>query len=257
MRVLTINLNGVRAAHSKGLAVHLAEQQADLICMQEVRARETQVPPELAPPGHGAYWHCAERAGYSGVGIYSRHAPRAVTCGMARPEFDVEGRVLRADFENLTVESVYVPSGSARPDRQAFKMTFLTEFLKHAAGLAASGREVLLCGDFNIAHTKLDLKNWRANQDYSGFLPEERAWVDELLAAGFVDVHRSLMGPEGVAYTWWSNLGRARANDVGWRIDYHLATPGLAATARQAQVYRDAFFSDHAPLTVDYDWDLS
>ena len=256
MRVLTINLNGVRAAHAKGLAVHLADQRADVICMQEVRAREAQVPAELTPPGHGGYWHGAEKAGYSGVGIYSRVTPLGVLRGLNVANFDVEGRVLRLEYPGLSVESVYVPSGTSSPERQAFKMSFLEEFLRHAAGLAASGREVLLCGDFNIAHTRLDLKNWRANQDYSGFLPEERAWVDELIAVGFVDVQRRLLGPEGISYTWWSNRGRARDLDVGWRIDYQLATPGLAATATAASVYRDAYFSDHAPLAVDYDWPL-
>ena len=197
-----------------------------------------------------------ERKGYSGVALYAKAPPRIAT-GFGTPEFDAEGRYLQADFADLSVISVYLPSGSSGPHRQASKFRFLEAFLPHLATAASqAAREVVLCGDWNIAHQPIDLRNWRSNQKNSGFLPEERAWLtrvfDEL---GFVDVFRRV-DPRPDQYTWWSNRGQAWAKNVGWRIDYQVATPGIAATARAASIYRNRRFSDHAPLIIDYDFEL-
>jgi len=207
-----------------------------------------------APDGMHAFYHYAEKKGYSGVGIWSRQEPQRVIAGFDGGEFDAEGRYLRADFGNLSVISLYLPSGSSSPERQEAKFRFLDAFLPHLRALRAEGREIVLCGDWNIAHQEIDLKNWKSNQKNSGFLPEERAWLSRVFAElGWVDVYRRLY-PEatGDAYTWWSNRGQAWAKNVGWRIDYQIATPDLAARAMAANVYKAQRFSDHAPLTVDY-----
>jgi exodeoxyribonuclease-3 len=257
MRVITCNTNGIRSARDKGFFGWLAEQQADVVCVQETKAQEADLAhADFRPPG----WHChyfsAERRGYAGVALYSRREPEAVLRGFGAPEFDAEGRYLETRFGRLSVVCLYLPSGSAGPERQASKDRFLQLFPPHLQALRQAGREVLLCGDFNIAHTARDLKNWKGNQKNSGFLPHERAWMDQLLGpGGYVDVYRRLHPEaEGEGYTWWSNRGQAWAKNVGWRIDYHLATPALAATARAASVFRDRRFSDHAPLTVEYQW---
>ena len=251
MRIITLNLNGIRSAHAKGAFTWLAEQNADVICLQEVRAFEHQLP-ELGLPGYEAHWNLAERAGYSGVGVLSRITPNTVSRGIRSKTFDPEGRVLRLDFDAFSVASVYIPSGSSGEDRQAFKMEFLKSFLKHAKTVRKD-REVVFCGDFNIAHQAVDLKNWRSNQTNSGFLPEEREWVDQLIQVGFRDAFRDRVGPDAVHYSWWSNRGRARENNVGWRLDYQFATPGLAGQVREASIYTDSFFSDHAPVVMDYE----
>ncbi|MDA8360411.1 MAG: exodeoxyribonuclease III [Gammaproteobacteria bacterium] len=259
LRIISVNLNGIRAAASKGFFVWLAAQDADVVCVQELKARRADLSAEmLAPDGYEGAFHFAERPGYSGTGLYfrRRHQPDRLIEGIGVPEFDAEGRYIQADFGELSVVSIYVPSGSSSPERQAAKFRFIDEFTPQLRTLSASGRHVLLCGDWNVAHTRQDLKNWRSNQKNSGFLPEERAWLDEVFGPiGFVDVYRELH-PEatGEGYTWWSNRGRAWENNVGWRIDYHVATPALARRARRAQVYRDQRFSDHAPLTIDYDY---
>ena len=257
LRIISLNLNGIRSAATKGFLDWLPGQQADVICVQELKAQAADMRPELlAPAGYHGCFHYAEKKGYSGVGIYSRRVPDRVVEGIGHAGFDAEGRYIRADFGNLSVISVYVPSGSSSPERQEAKFQFMDEFFPVLAALRAEGREVVLCGDWNIAHKEIDLKNWKSNQKNSGFLPEERAWLSRVLdEQGWADVHRSLY-PEatGEAYTWWSNRGQAWAKNVGWRIDYQIATPGIAATARAASVYKDQRFSDHAPLTVDYDW---
>lgn len=254
MRVISINLNGIRSACSKGLLPWLAQQDADIVCMQELKAQAADMTPEmLAPSGYHGYFHYAEKKGYSGVGIYCRHKPQTVIEGLGIPEFDSEGRYIETRFGNLSIVSLYLPSGSSGEIRQTVKFKFMAAFMPHLRELHASGREVLLCGDWNVAHTEKDLKNWRGNRKNSGFLPEERAWLTELFnEVGFVDVFRQLH-PELEAYTWWSNRGQAWAKNVGWRIDYHIATPGIAQSARSASIYMDQRFSDHAPLTVDYD----
>ena len=209
-----------------------------------------------SPAGFTGWFHHAEKKGYSGVGIYARRAPERVTIGFGNDEFDAEGRYVRADWKKFSVISVYLPSGSSSPERQQAKFRFMDEFLPHLAALRAEGREIVICGDWNIAHREIDLKNWKSNQKNSGFLPEERAWLGQVFdRQGWVDVYRRLY-PEatGEAYTWWSNRGQAWARNVGWRIDYQIATPEMGAAARRAAVFKERRFSDHAPLTVDYDW---
>ncbi len=228
-----------------------------MVCLQEVKAQVADLTPQmLAPQGFHGFFHCAEKKGYSGVAIYSRHAPRQVIEGMQSAEFDSEGRYIQVDFEKLSVVSVYLPSGSSSEERQQAKFRFLDEFAPKLKSLKESGREVVICGDWNIAHQNIDLKNWRGNQKNSGFLPEERAWLTGVLDdIGWVDVFRAInQAPE--QYTWWSNRGQAWAKNVGWRIDYHLATPVIAATAREVVIYKDQRFSDHAPLTIDYEFAL-
>ena len=255
MRVISINLNGIRSAFNKGLLPWLSQQSADIICLQELKAQAAEMTTEMAtPPGYYGYFHFAEKKGYSGVGIYSKLKPDTVIVGLGIPEFDSEGRYIEAQFGNLSVISLYLPSGSSGEERQAVKFKFMAAFMPHLRKLHASGREVLICGDWNIAHTEKDLKNWRGNKKNSGFLPEERAWLTELFdEVGFVDVFRKLH-PELEAYTWWSNRGQAWAKDVGWRIDYQIATPGIARQALSTGIYKEQRFSDHAPLTVDYDY---
>ncbi len=255
LRIINLNLNGVRSACRKGLLPWLAAQQADVVCVQELKAQAADLDAELAAPAglHAVNAH-ASKKGYSGVGVWSRRAPDAVVEGIGDAGFDAEGRYLRADFGNLSVVSLYLPSGSSSPERQEAKFRFMECFLPVLDALAASGRDVVVCGDWNIAQRELDLKNWKSNQKNSGFLPEERAWVAGVLADGrWRDSYRVLYPDEGEGcYTWWSNRGQAWAKNVGWRLDYQLATASLAACAQTAQVYRAQRFSDHAPLTIDY-----
>lgn len=258
LRVITLNLNGIRSAATKGFLDWLNSQNADVVCLQEIKAQAADLPDTLRhPQGWHTSFHYAEKRGYSGVGILSRHAPNAFTQGLGITEFDAEGRYLQADFEQfgqkLSIISLYLPSGSSSEERQAAKFRFMAQFAPHMQRLRESGREVIICGDWNIAHQAIDLKNWKSNQKNSGFLPEERAWMGERLANGWVDVYRHLY-PEATdtCYTWWSNRGQAWAKNVGWRLDYQLATASIAATAQQASVYKDQRFSDHAPLSIDY-----
>jgi len=253
MRIVTLNLNGIRSAASKGFYEWLAQQEADIVCLQELKAQAADMAgPMLAPPGFHGYFHYAQKKGYSGVGLYSRREPDTVIEGLGIAGFDSEGRYLEAQFGNLSVVSLYLPSGSSGEERQAVKFDFMAAFMPHLLALKQSGREAVICGDWNIAHTERDLKNWRGNRKNSGFLPEERAWLTALFdEIGFVDVFRRVH-PELEAYTWWSNRGQAWAKDVGWRIDYQIATPGIAARAQVAAIYKAQRFSDHAPLTVDY-----
>jgi exodeoxyribonuclease-3 len=257
MRVVTLNVNGIRSAERRGFARWLARIEPwDVVCLQEVRADEDQVPASLrAPRKCAAAFHPAQRKGYAGVAVYARSAA-TFRNGFGNAEFDAEGRYLQADFAGLSVISLYLPSGSAGAHRQASKFRFLEAFVPHLAKLRRAQREVILCGDFNIAHQPIDLKNWRSNQKNSGFLPEERAWLTRVFDEfGFVDVFRRI-DPRPEQYTWWSNRGQAWAKNVGWRLDYQIATPGIAAKARAASIYRNRRFSDHAPLIIDYDFDL-
>jgi exodeoxyribonuclease-3 len=256
VRILTLNLNGIRSAAGKGLYPWLATHGADIVCLQELKAQAADMTAEmLNPPGYRGHFHYAEKKGYSGVGIYTRRPPDRVVEGIGIPDIDAEGRYLEVCFGELSVVSVYLPSGSSGEHRQAAKFAFMDHFWPHLAKLATCGREVILCGDWNIAHTEKDLKNWRSNQKNSGFLPEERAWIGRVFSElGFVDVYRRLYPDATEAgYTWWSNRGQAWAKNVGWRIDYQVATPGIAARARTASIYKAERFSDHAPLIVDYD----
>jgi len=253
MRIICVNLNGIRSAASKGFYEWLARQYADVICLQELKAQAADMTAQmLAPNGYHGYFHYAEKKGYSGVGIYCKEKPQQVIAGLGIEQFDAEGRYLCVDFADYSVVSLYLPSGSSGEERQAVKFDFMRAFLPHLEELRATGREVIVCGDWNIAHKEIDLKNWRGNKKNSGFLPEERAWLTRLFdEVGFVDVFRTVH-PELEAYTWWSNRGQARANNVGWRIDYQIATPGLAHRAQAANIYKEQWFSDHAPLTIDY-----
>lgn len=258
-RIVTANLNGIRSAASKGFFDWLAALDADVVCVQELKAQDGDISPKMRnPDGLKGWFHCAGKKGYSGVGIYSRHRPLRVIEGLGLPDIDTEGRYLQLDFEAMSVASLYLPSGSSSPERQAAKFSFMERFLPHLAKLAANGREYVVCGDWNIAHREIDLKNWKSNQKNSGFLPEERAWLSNVLdKLGWADVYRQLY-PEagGEGYTWWSNRGQAWAKNVGWRIDYQLATPAIAARALEASVYKAKRFSDHAPLVIDYGFRL-
>jgi exodeoxyribonuclease-3 len=259
IRIVSANLNGVRSAASKGFFDWMASESPDIVCVQELKAQPADLHDGLrGPAGYQSFFHCAEKKGYSGVGIYCRQTPDRVIEGIGHAGFDAEGRYLRADFDALTVVSLYMPSGSSSPERQEAKFAFMAEFLPVLDALHAEGREVLICGDWNIAHREIDLRNWKGNLKNSGFLPEERAWMTDLFERrGWVDVYRRLH-PQTTdeCYTWWSNRGQARAKNVGWRIDYHVATPALAARARTSAVYKERWFSDHAPLTIDYERSL-
>jgi exodeoxyribonuclease-3 len=259
-KLTSLNLNGIRSATSKGLEAWLNRAPPDCICVQEIKAQA----PDLAErfeeiAGLKGYFHLAEKKGYSGVGVYTRLEPSDVVVGYNSPEFDPEGRYLELRFDTPTrkhsVISGYFPSGSSGEERQAAKFRFLDQMYPHLMALRGQ-REFILCGDINIAHQQIDLKNWKSNQKNSGFLPEERAWMTRLLSeGGMVDVYRQLEpSATDTAYTWWSNRGQAYAKNVGWRLDYHLATPALAAGARTVDIYKGEKFSDHAPLTIGYDW---
>lgn len=257
MRIISANLNGIRSAAKKGFYAWLRAQRADVVCMQEIKAQETDLEPAmLSPKGYSAAFSLAEKKGYSGVGLYSRVPPDKVLRGFGSREFDREGRYVEARFGKLSVISVYLPSGSSSPERQQAKFRFLEEFRPHLSALAKARREVVLCGDWNIAHKEIDLRNWRSNQKNSGFLPEERAWISGVFdEIGFVDVFRRI-NQKPDQYTWWSNRGDAWNKNVGWRIDYHIATAGLANAAKRESIYKAKRFSDHAPLTIDYDWPM-
>lgn len=255
MRVISANLNGIRSATTKGFLDWLGQQQADIVALQELKAQHDDLDDVMRAPAQLKGWfHFAEKKGYSGVGLYCRQTPDQIIEGLGIEDIDAEGRYIEARFGQLSVISVYLPSGSSSAERQQIKFSFMARFWPHLATLAASGREILLLGDWNIAHQAIDLKNWKGNLKNSGFLPEERDWIGKVFdELGYVDVWRKLY-PEIPGYTWWSNRGQAYAKDVGWRIDYHIATRGLAQTARCASIYKTEKFSDHAPLTIDYDY---
>jgi exodeoxyribonuclease III len=262
-KLTSLNLNGIRSAASKGIEAWLAKTKPDCICLQEVKAQLGDVQgrfEEMA--GLKGHFHFSDRKGYSGVAVYTRHAPSDVIVGYGSSEFDAEGRYLELRFDTpgrkLSLISCYFPSGSSGEERQQAKFRFLDEFDPHLARLKTQ-RDFILCGDVNIAHKEQDLKNWRGNRKNSGFLPQERAWMTKLLdETGLVDVYRRLQ-PDATdaAYTWWSNRGQAYAKNVGWRLDYHLATPAVAQLARRESIYKQEKFSDHAPITVEYEMKLS
>jgi exodeoxyribonuclease-3 len=254
MRIVTLNCNGVRSAAGKGLFDWLPTVDADVVCLQETKAQEHQLGDGcFRPAGMHCWYFDAKRPGYSGVAAFSKAKPQRVVRGFGVPEFDGEGRYLELQFPKLSVVSLYLPSGSAGPERQASKFRFLDAFLPLLKKLARRSRNYILCGDFNIAHREIDLKNWRANRQNSGFLPEERAWLDRVFGElGFVDAFREVE-PRPEQYTWWSNRGQAWAKNVGWRIDYQVGSPRLAGRARAAHIYKERRFSDHAPLVMDYE----
>jgi len=261
-QLTSLNLNGIRSATSKGLEPWLAKTKPDCICVQEVKAQAADISGKFEQlAGLTGHFQFAGKKGYSGVGVYTRQEPSDVVVGFDAPEFDAEGRYVELRFDTptrkLSIISSYFPSGSSGEERQQAKFRFLDLMYPHLTKLKRK-REFVLCGDVNIAHKEIDLKNWRSNQKNSGFTPEERAWMTQFLdQTKMVDVYRRLH-PDATdaAYTWWSNRGQAYANNVGWRLDYHLATDGLASTARTASIYKAEKFSDHAPLTIGYDFKL-
>jgi exodeoxyribonuclease-3 len=259
-RLVTLNLNGIRSASAKGFEAWAQGVGADCMGVQEVKAQHDDVAGRFdTVAGLAGHFHFAQKKGYAGVGLYTRRKPKEVIRGFGSREFDAEGRWVECRFDNarrkLSIISCYFPSGSSGEERQQAKFRFLAKMAPHLKRLAAE-REFILVGDVNIAHKEIDLKNWKGNLKNSGFLPEERAWLDKLFGkAGLVDVFRMLNDrPE--QYTWWSQRGQARARNVGWRLDYHIATPALAATARREQIYLERRFSDHAPLVIDYGFKL-
>ncbi|HSR02054.1 MAG TPA: exodeoxyribonuclease III [Methylophilaceae bacterium] len=255
MRIITLNLNGIRSAANKGFFSWLQQVKPDVLCLQELKAQADNMTQEmLAPAGYFGTFNYALKKGYSGVGIYSKQKPDEVIFGLGIQDIDDEGRYLECRFGKLSVVSLYLPSGSSGEERQAFKYSVMHRFMPHLEQLVQSGQEVVVCGDWNIAHQEQDLKNYKGNRKNSGFLPEERAWMTDVFdRVGWVDVYRKLH-PDTTdeCYTWWSNRGQAYANNVGWRIDYQVATPALADKALAASIYKDEKFSDHAPLIIDY-----
>jgi exodeoxyribonuclease-3 len=254
VRVITLNANGIRSAARRGFFEWARTQAADVVCLQETRAQEHQIPADaFALPGFTGYFVDAKRRGYSGVALYARSEPLEVRRTLGWDDVDSEGRFIQADFGALTVSSLYAPSGISGPTRQAFKMNFLERLLAVLAQLRRSGREHIVCGDFNVAHKDIDTYSPARNRHVTGFLPEERAWMDALLErVGWVDAFR-VANPEPKQYTWWSNWPGAWERNLGWRIDYQIVTPGLADRVRRASIYKETRFSDHAPLTIEYD----
>ena len=257
MKIMTLNANGIRSAANKGFFEWMLKQRPDVVCLQETKAQEHQLSSEVQKlRGYYSYFHDAEKKGYSGVAIYSKREPENVEMGLGWPDMDAEGRFLQVDFDSLSVISLYLPSGSSSPERQAVKFDFMARFMPVLKKLHRSKRDYIICGDWNIAHKPIDLKNWRSNQKNSGFLPEERAWLDEVLEkVGWVDAFR-VVNQESDQYTWWSNRGRAWEKNVGWRIDYQIISPSLKDAVKSAAIYKEQRFSDHAPLSLTYDYEI-
>ncbi len=252
MKIITANVNGIRAAAKKGFFDWLQKEDADVVCVQETKAQVHQLEDPIFHPNY-AYYHDAEKKGYSGVAIYAKNKPDRVITGMGNNEFDSEGRYIEALFGNLSVISLYMPSGSSKEERQQVKYRCMDYLLPKLKEMKQSGRDYIICGDWNIAHKNEDIKNWKGNQKNSGFLPEERSWLDTLFyELEFVDAFRELDQPEH-SYTWWSNRGQAYANNTGWRIDYHVLSPSLKGKVKKTEIYKDIKFSDHAPLIIEYD----
>ena len=257
-RIITCNTNGIRAAARKGFFDWLARVNADVVCIQETKAQLDQLgDPVFSPSGYHCYYNDAIKKGYSGTALYSRVKPRKVVTRLGWDPLDSEGRYIQADYEGLSVISLYMPSGSSSEEVLAKKLRFMDIFLDHLRGLRRKRREFIICADWNICHQNIDLKNWRSNQKNSGFLAEERAWLDVLYdEIGYVDSFR-LVNDEPDQYTWWSNRGQAWAKNVGWRLDYQVITPGLAEAVRASDIYTDERFSDHAPQIMDYDLEIN
>ncbi len=255
-RVISLNVNGIRAAARKGFFDWLKRQDADVVCIQETKAQIDQLSDEcFSPVGFSCYYEDAVKKGYSGVAVYSRHEPESIVRGYGDTEFDEEGRYLEVQLRGLSVVSLYLPSGSSSEQRQEAKYRCIDTFTEHLRTVRRQSSEYIICGDWNIAHKEIDLRNWKANRKNSGFLPEEREWMDRVFGEHkFVDAFRAV-NEDPDQYTWWSNRGRAWDNNVGWRIDYQVVTPGLKDRVLRAEIYKDERFSDHAPLIMDYDWD--
>jgi exodeoxyribonuclease-3 len=257
MRIITLNANGIRSAARKGFFIWMQQQDADIICIQETKAQIHQLDPDhFCPQNYHCFYHDAEKKGYSGVALYCRKQPDKIISGIGWPDIDAEGRFIEARFGNLSVISLYLPSGTSGEVRQAIKFKFMDRFMPYLQACSQNGRDYIICSDWNIAHKEIDLKNWRANQKNSGFLPEERAWMDQLFGEGYwVDAFR-LINKEAEQYTWWSNRGQAWTKNVGWRIDYQVVSSTLKDKVISTSIYKNERFSDHAPLIVDYDYTL-
>lgn len=257
-RIITCNTNGIRAAARKGFFDWLQKEQADVVCIQETKAQEDQLTdPVFSPNGYHCYYNDAVKKGYSGTALYSKVKPQRVITSLGWDPADSEGRYLRADFKGLSVISLYVPSGSASEEVLQKKLRFMDIFMEHLRALRRKRREFIICADWNICHRQIDLKNWRSNQKNSGFLPEERAWLDVLYdEVGYIDSFR-LVNTEAEQYTWWSNRGQAWAKNVGWRLDYQVISPKLVDKVRSADIYKEERFSDHAPQIMEYDLDIT
>lgn len=254
MKVITVNTNGIRAAARKGFFDWLLNQQADVVCIQETKAQVDQLSDAVFhPQGYHCYYFDAEKKGYSGTALYCRKKPNKVIRGLGWDPADSEGRYIQADFDGVSVISIYLPSGSSSDERQQRKVKFMDDIMPHFKALRRKRREFIICADWNICHREIDLKNWKPNQKNSGFLPEERAWLDHLFdEVGYVDAFR-VINQQAEQYTWWSNRGQAWAKNVGWRLDYHVITPGLVDKIQSAEIYKDERFSDHAPFIMEYD----
>ncbi|MDZ7772726.1 MAG: exodeoxyribonuclease III [Balneolaceae bacterium] len=251
--ISSLNVNGIRAAHRRGFTDWVAERAPDILCLQELRALPGQVPDPVRRLDYHAYWHPAVKKGYAGVGILSRREPLHVERGMGLKWADREGRLMMAEYEELTVFSLYAPSGTTGDERQSLKMEFLDHFLPLARRQLEQSKPVVFCGDFNICHTAIDIHNPKQNSNTSGFLPEERRWVSQLLEEGYEDIYRNLHPGETDLYSWWSYRAASKKRNKGWRIDYHMGTPSLVHAAREALIEREWDLSDHAPVTVSYD----
>lgn len=254
VRIITVNVNGIRSAHKKGMFDWLKKQKADVICLQEVRAQDEILQKKsFQLPGYECFYNLATKKGYSGVAIFTKHTPENVETDLGFPLANDEGRYVHIEFNGITIASVYMPSGTSGDARQDLKYQFMDKYYKILLKQLKAGKTCIICGDFNIAHKKEDIKNWRSNQKNSGFLPEERQWLDKLFdKAGYVDAFR-VVNQEPDQYTWWSNRGQAYANNVGWRIDYQVVSPDLKDKVLSADIYKGEKFSDHAPLIIDYD----
>lgn len=252
MKIATYNVNGIRSAIKKGLPAWLETEQPDIVCLQEIKATPDDVPLNLLEHlGYKYFWHPAIKKGYSGVAILSKIDPKAVHVGCGIEKYDSEGRVLRLDFEDFSVMNVYMPSGTTGEERQAFKYCWLDDFFQYGHGVRGTVPELIICGDYNIAHKNHDIHSPKTNQKTSGFLPEERAWLDKFTEAGFVDAFRHVE-PEKVEYSWWSQRFNSRAQNKGWRIDYHMVTPGLAKRLTSARHANEAVHSDHCPVIITF-----
>jgi exodeoxyribonuclease-3 len=253
MRIITLNANSIRNAAKKDFFNWLTQQNADVVCIQETRAQISQLDETFFPQPFHCFYHDAQKKGYSGVALYCREKPDEVIVGLGIEDIDNEGRFIEARFGNLSVISLYLPSGSSGEERQNFKFSVLEHFKTYLDSIQNNGRDTIICGDWNIAHKEIDLKNWRGNKKNSGFLPEERAWLDNVFAGEkWFDAFR-LVNQETDQYTWWSNRGQAWAKNVGWRIDYQIISASLKDKVKAVSIYKEQRFSDHAPLLIDYD----
>ena len=256
MKIITLNLNGIRSASRKGFYDWFSNQKADFMCLQELKAHQEDLDEQMkAPKGYFGNFSYANKKGYSGVGIYSKEEPNNIITKIGIPELDDEGRYIEIDLDNISIISLYLPSGSSGEERQRFKYKVLDKILEVLEKKLKIGKNIVVCGDFNIAHHEIDLKNFKGNKKNSGFLSEERAWLSNLfIEVGWVDIYRNLYPKKGEeSYTWWSNRGQAWAKNVGWRIDYQITNKELAKKAKKAMVFKTKRFSDHAPLIIHYD----